>query len=209
MWSMVHILWFEKLMIVRPYRISTHSRMYLSTSFAGHHSIRWPRCWRRESVLSVGGWNERQSACQEHELIFRLLMAGRKFELFNTAVSVVRHHEHPSVSRRNPELTIRLRMALTDRAEVFLADTGRLTPAHMNALYTARMQAARHVFRFNADLAKKCAAKATRYGYKWVHGEPALPRLYQLINRFCGFVCAEQMAATTRKLRTAALGALE
>ncbi|MCU1260510.1 MAG: glycosyl transferase, family 2, partial [Bryobacterales bacterium] len=60
------------------------------------HYIRWSALntngflWRRSSVSEVGGWKLDQAACQEHELLFRMMEAGKRFSLVNQPGAVYR-----------------------------------------------------------------------------------------------------------------------
>ena len=153
---------------------------------------------RRSAVLRAGGWRPDQPCCQEHELLLRLRMAGCAFFLHNYAQTVYRRHSAATVSRRDPMLTIRTRMKLTDGLEDYLNSSGKLTPSHREALFTARMESARSAFPVNPALAKELCAKAECGGRSWVSGSPALPVLYQVALRLAGFVNTERLAAWVR-----------
>jgi GT2 family glycosyltransferase len=153
---------------------------------------------RRDAILSAGGWKEDQPCCQEHELFLRLRMAGCRFLFHNVAEAVYRRHTTTSVSRKDPLLTIRTRMELTDRIEEFLDSSGELTPAHREALFAARMECARSAYPLNGLLAEELRKKAEARGRSWVSGSPALPLGYQLALRIAGFTNTERLAALAR-----------
>ena len=60
--------------IVAP--VSTDPWINLIRDTAGVTSA---NMWRRSHLLGVGGWDERLPACQEYDLMFRMLLAGHRF----------------------------------------------------------------------------------------------------------------------------------
>jgi len=168
------------------------------------HFIQWgpfqtsSMLWRRSAVLELGGWNETQRACQEHELLLRFIRAGKRFGLYNEAATVYRLLSG-TVSRKNPLLTIQLRMELTDKLEAFLKQAGRLDPVYKQALYTARMEAARSSWLIDRDYAGELARKANAGGRAWVSSD-ALPIYFQLSSRLFGFQIASRLALLKRQL---------
>jgi GT2 family glycosyltransferase len=154
---------------------------------------------RRDAVLDVGGWNPEQECCQEHELLLRLRLAGKRFHLHNEALAVYRIHSSETVSRRDPLLTIRTRMNLTDRLVNYLEGLGEMTQVRREALFAARIECARSAFRLDPILAKELSEKADALGRIWVTGSPALPFSYQLALRVAGFANAERLAALVRR----------
>jgi len=180
------------------------------------HFIRWGQLntngflWRRASVLKVGGWKEDQPACQEHELLLRMIEAGmieagmreagHRFQLVNRPGAVYRFHHAPSVSRQNPLRTVQLQAGLLSRLEEYLKRQKALTPVHRKALYITRMQAARTAWKTDPALAKTLAAQAKSTGAWWVSSSPALPLNFQILTRFVGFEASERLAARRRPM---------
>jgi hypothetical protein len=158
---------------------------------------------RRKAVLEAGGWKNDQKCCQEHELLLRMRLAGSRFLLHNQAEAVYRRHSTATVSLRDPLLTIRTRMEITDRIAEHLESSGQLRPVHREALFTARMECARSAYGADAHLAAELCAKAEAHGRNWVSGSPALPLSYQLALRLAGFANAERLAGLSRRLRAA------
>ena len=156
---------------------------------------------RRSAIEAIGGWNESQRVCQEHELILRLLLNGAKFGLHDQLGAVYRHHGNDTVSKKSPERTIRQRMLLTERLADHLRSTGNLTPARKEALARSQLEAARSMYRWDKNYAREQIRKA-------IHGRPiphspASPLLYRLALRLLGFEAAERLAALKRKIRPA------
>jgi glycosyltransferase involved in cell wall biosynthesis len=151
--------------------------------------------FRRKAVVKAGAWKEDQACCQEHELVLRLLMAGRRFVLHNVAETVYRIHGTQTVSRRDPLRVIRVRMELTDRIEAWLESAARLTARHRRALFVARMESARSAYNLDPKLAEKLNEKARTRGTWWAPSSPALPPSYQIVYRIAGFRSAERLAS--------------
>lgn len=157
--------------------------------------------WRREAVVGVGGWLEGQSCCQEHELLLRLMTAECRAGLWNEAGVVYRRHSGGSVSSRDPLRVLQTQMALLERFERFLAQKGRLTPAHVEALAVARMEAARTAYPRDRRLARELFRQARTGSAGFVRATPALPWRFQLAARLFGYDGAERLAALCRGAR--------
>ena len=156
--------------------------------------------FRREAVLQVGGWKADQPCCQEHELLLRLLLAGRHFATGNTPGSVYRVHGEDTVSRRDPLRVIRTRMEITDRLAQYLDSIGSLTPAHRTALFVARMESARSAYaKGDAELAAHLYVKARGTGRWWLGRSGALPLYYRMAFLLFGFKRAELLADVRRR----------
>jgi glycosyltransferase involved in cell wall biosynthesis len=174
------------------------------TSDNALHYIEWAAfctsglLFRRTALVDVGGWKESQPACQEHELLLRLLIAGRRFGFSSASETIYRDHGTGSVSRKSPMKTIQLRMELTDALEAHLKRTGALTDAHRRALYMARMESARTAWRFDQRFAVQLADKAKAAGHWWIRTSPGLPPHFQMAVRLGGFAAAERLAGLRR-----------
>jgi glycosyltransferase involved in cell wall biosynthesis len=166
--------------------------------------IRWGRFWtgaflmRRSSLREVGGWKEDQIACQEHELLLRLIRAGKRFGFHNSLSSVYRQHSNATVSKRDPLLTTRLRMKLTDEFELFLKEKQRLGPLYSKLLFTARMESARSTWLHDSGYALELSRKASAGESHWVRNSPALPFHFQVAHFLFGFRKAQQIASFWR-----------
>lgn len=72
--------------------------------------------WRREALLEVNGWNPGFSSHQEYELLFRLLVAGKRIVPFDRAESIVRQRASGSITTNSKPVRamegIRLREAM-------------------------------------------------------------------------------------------------
>ncbi|MBL8227495.1 MAG: glycosyltransferase [Bryobacterales bacterium] len=166
--------------------------------------IRWGRIQtsglllRRHALKDAGGWKEDQPCCQEHEMLLRMMLAGKQIALHNQPGVVYRQHGTGTVSRKDPLRTIRERMALTDRLAAHLESAGRMSPLYRRALFTARLESARSAYRQDADFAVRIAGRAAATGVRWVEPTPGLPYSYQLARCLLGFQNAERLASFRR-----------
>jgi hypothetical protein len=157
--------------------------------------------FRRQALLDTGGWNPDQPACQEHELLLRLIMAGKQFHVIEAPGAVYRYHAKTTVSRKDPLRTLRLKLEILDKLQKHLEESGRMNQDHRRELYAARMEAARRVWNRDPALAVSLAKQARSSGTWWVTFSPALPSSFQFALRLLGFAGAERLAALARRSR--------
>jgi hypothetical protein len=155
--------------------------------------------FRRAAVLEAGGWREDQPCCQEHELLLRMILQGRRFGAGRESRSVYRYRGLDSVSRKDPLRVIQTRMELTDRLAGHLKAAGRLTSRHRKALFISQMESARSLFAREPQLAEEFSKKALSLGRAWTLASAALPLRYQIALRLLGFRRSELLAALLRK----------
>lgn len=58
--------------------------------------------WSRESLLSIGQWNESLKSSQETDLMFRLILSNKKFLIDELPLTIIRERESGQISQRNP-----------------------------------------------------------------------------------------------------------
>ena len=156
--------------------------------------------WRKSAILEVGGWNPNQPVCQEHELLLRLIMAGKRFELSCEPLSVYRKVDS-SISRRWPLSHYTRKAALTDQLEAYLVASGKLKGKHRLALGQVRFEDARTTYAYDKEFAENLIRKIyeTQDGF-YPSGDRA-PFLYRVAFKTFGFRISESIAATVRKYR--------
>jgi GT2 family glycosyltransferase len=155
--------------------------------------------WRRDAVAAVGGWKEDQPVCQEHELVLRLLAAGKRFALLPEALGVNRHQNVQSVSKRSPLRTLTARVDLMTRCEHFLRGRNELTEVRRLALAGALYQMARSAYREDRSVARQLAARAASLAP--IGSCPHLGRLYRLAFRVFGLDGAECLSSLRQVMR--------
>lgn len=156
--------------------------------------------WRRSTLERLGGWNEGQTVCQEHELYLRALTAGCSFQRTASAGAVYRIWSEETVCRREPLKTFRAKMEIVDRAVDELKRRGELTDARCDSAATARLECARAVYGLDRAFANQLvtSARGIAPGYCPPSG-PAFPPAWRWLFRTLGFRTAERVAALKRR----------
>ena len=169
--------------------------------------IRWGKLnttgflYRRSALIDAGGWKEQQVACQEHELLFRMILQQKQIACLHEPGSVYRFHGTSTVSRKDPLRTVQLKAELLEQMQAHLEGSGRLSAQYRRALYIARMESARKVWSVDGAYAANLAATALSAGRFWNVSSPALPLLYRVAHTLFGFSAAEHLAAFYRLMR--------
>jgi len=155
--------------------------------------------WRKAALASIGGWNDDQPCCQEHELYLRALKAGLRFVFAPTPGAVYRIWSDETVCRKDQPLTIRVKTALMDDLHAWMSSRNLWTTTHAAVAGQAFFEMARSLAKY--DLAKASAYHDDRRarGLLRLTG-PAAPRFYLAAYRTFGFRAAEQIAALRRRI---------
>ena len=155
--------------------------------------------WKKEAIASVGGWKEDQPCCQEHELYFRLLEGGKRFQYFPSGGAVYRQWSQQTVCTRDvPELH-RRRLAIEDAAETHLRQCGELTQPRQHAINQARFEVARIAWQYAPQLAADIMRDVRQSDQRFVPGGPAAPPHYRLAFQLLGFRGAQRVADWRRR----------
>ena len=159
--------------------------------------------YRKQVLVEAGGWNEQQPACQEHELLLRIIKRSAKVASLSEPGSVYRLHGTASVSRKDPLRTARLQSALLDEMQSYLEQNGRFRPEYRRALFVSRLETARKTWPMDKTFASGLARKARATGASaWSTQSPALPASYRIMHALFGFEGAERIADFQRNLRS-------
>lgn len=153
--------------------------------------------WRRKALEDLGGWNEDQPCCQEHELYLRALMAGMNFRYAPSPGAVYRIWSEDTLCRKDPRMVARVRTGLIDTMLEWLASTNKRTPHHGAAAGRVFFEQARTWARYDLDEAAAYCAERKSRGCFDVSG-PAAPRAYRIIYSLFGFTGAERIARALR-----------
>ncbi len=111
--------------------------------------------WRRQALLDVGGWKPDQPCCQEHELYFRLLKAGKEFVFCPETGAVYRQWSDDTVCKKDVSLVINKRLEILQAAEIHLRELSNLTERRKTAINQARFDTARSFWQFDKDRARE------------------------------------------------------
>jgi hypothetical protein len=145
--------------------------------------------WKRSTLERVGGWRVEQPCCQEHELYFRLLAAGCRFEFCDGCFAVYRDWDHSlRLTTKNFVEVRRQRLIILTRMESFLRDNAKTTPARRQAINDARHQIAREVWQRDRKYALDVEQQIRDSDPFFCPTEsPASPQSYRLLYRILGF----------------------
>ena len=154
---------------------------------------------RHSAIVEVGGWKKDQPRCQEHELLLRLLCAGKRFARIENQQTLYRVVDGTSVSRRNTAATTTMRMELTTTAEQHLRGAAAMTGPRLSALAAARLEAARSLYRHDRQAATLLANRVGRSGILRAAPSDALPKAYRFMAASLGFPFAEWVARVRRQ----------
>jgi glycosyltransferase involved in cell wall biosynthesis len=119
---------------------------------------------KKAAIIEIGGWNVEEPICHEHELVLRLMLAGKYFAFMPERLAVYRVQYLHSISRGAPLKTRVNRMALSDRLEAHLYSKGEMTEIRRVALAQARVITARSAYSLDPSWARLLCAKALATG---------------------------------------------
>jgi glycosyltransferase involved in cell wall biosynthesis len=158
--------------------------------------------WRKQAVVSVGGWKVDQPCCQEHELYLRMLKAAHRFAYCTDYGAVYRQWRDGSVCTKNPRETHRRRLEIIQQAEEFLRERGDLSTERLWAINQARLEVARQAWRYDPVLAVEIdrCIQSSLPGFNPGGQGRRIPytRIYTLGYRLLGFKGVEKLAAWRR-----------
>ena len=156
--------------------------------------------WRKAALLDVGGWNEEQTICQEHELYLRLLKANKCFRFNKVSGAVYRHWSEDTVCRRDKRSTYAERVRIVDLAEEHLRVTGTLTAERLDAINQTRFICARILWGLDRKWSQAVIESVFASAVDFSPSVASTPLFYRLLFRYIGFESAEIVAARMRFL---------
>ncbi|HTQ41032.1 MAG TPA: glycosyltransferase [Pirellulales bacterium] len=158
--------------------------------------------FRREAVVDVGQWKIDQPCCQEHELYFRLLAAGKIFTFNPCSGAVYRQWSQGTVCRRDPLQTFLRRLEVVTSVEKCLAQRDALTKLRYRAISLTRMECARSLYHLDRSQALALVQQQQLRRRILLADEPAFPPMYRLAFHLFGFRTAEFIADAVRRRRS-------
>jgi glycosyltransferase involved in cell wall biosynthesis len=154
--------------------------------------------WRKTALFDVGGWNEDQPCCQEHELYLRLLMHEKKFAYCPDAGAIYRQRLENSVSTRDIAAVHRERLKIEQTAEDFLRGKTLLTKERLRAINDARFEIARLARVYDRQLSADIVAKIYNTQPDFQPRGHMARFHYLLSYRLLGFEITERLAKWKR-----------
>jgi glycosyltransferase involved in cell wall biosynthesis len=155
--------------------------------------------WRRQALCDVQGWNPTQPCCQEHELVLRLLMQGKRFTYYSGSEAVYRVLGAQSVSTHNRLLVMLKRIEILGQAERFLRESQQMNERRLCAINQARFEIARIVWLRQRSAAIEIVKAVCESQPDFIPGQP-VPAIYRLLYRVFGFRFSELIADSHRLL---------
>jgi hypothetical protein len=150
--------------------------------------------FRRDALLDVSGWNEKQLVCQEHELMLRLILANKNIQLVNHALSVYRRPGGATISTRDKKFTIQQRMRITDELETYLMMSGLLTESRKYAINLSRFECARDIYALDSTASILLVDKIVKADPVFRPAGTAAPWCYRLLYELFGFQITQKIA---------------
>jgi hypothetical protein len=157
--------------------------------------------WRKLSIEQVGGWNDAQPCCQEHELYLRLLIAGMKFKCCPFDGAVYRRWSDATVSKKDIKEVHRRRLEIEQKIEDHLRRTNQLTSERMRAISQARFEIARGAYQYDPEFASSIVKNVKLRDPDFSPTGNAAPPHYRLAFKLFGFDVTEYLARGLRILR--------
>ena len=153
--------------------------------------------WRRTTLQNIGGWQENQPCCQEHELYLRAILAHQRFQYTCTPGAIYRIWSENTLCRKDPRLVAHTRTTLIDTLLDWLQKNTLITPQHRTTAGQIFFEQARTIARFDLAEAATYVAQRKARGTYTLTG-PAAPLSYRILHNILGFTAAEKIARLIR-----------
>lgn len=153
--------------------------------------------FRKSSLIAVGGWNNGQKVCQEHELYFRLLKSGASFQAHVKEGSVYRIYSSATVCRRDPVFTYQNRIKIMNDLADYVIEKKLLTPDRKSIMGNQFWQIARDVWQFDKNWADSIS-KSVKSKFGQPQYNDILSDKFVFLSRLVGFNYAERIAEFIR-----------
>jgi glycosyltransferase involved in cell wall biosynthesis len=155
--------------------------------------------FHRQTLLDIGGWNEKQPCCQDNELFYRLLKAGAQFARCPQPEAVYRRFATGSVSTSNQQRLLAAILDLLASGETFLRQKQALTQRRLQAVNQLRLNLARKEW-IRSRTHAATIMRTIRASDPHFQPTPAdfAPPLYRKAFRLLGFHGAEWLSLWNR-----------
>lgn len=153
--------------------------------------------WKREVMLRLGGWDENEKVCDEHELYLRALKQGVPFRFSPAPGAVYRHWSSDTRCHKDPSVTIASRTKLIDDMRQWLEDTGRWSESYRKVAGQACLEMSRTLADYDLADAQRYHRERDQHGLIELSGPAARP-FYRCAYRTVGFAGAERIVRMLR-----------
>jgi glycosyltransferase involved in cell wall biosynthesis len=155
--------------------------------------------WRRQALLEVNGWNTNYHSHQEYELLFRLMVTGKKIATLDYSDTIVRQRKSGSITQNS--LPVRWREGIRLREDIwqFICNQQLETPERKNAFHQYLFRQLRGLYRQD----RKAALSIYRQYFTQENFRPVGIHVpgYASLYRLLGFRNTERLLEVFVKLR--------
>lgn len=155
-------------------------------------------CFRRSSVLQVGGWNEKIKNCTDYDLYFRLLRAGHRFKAAPDAWSTYRQWSSTQAVNEDPLRKMTTRLELMFEAAEQLKVTGEMTTRRSRAFFDAALGVLRVIHPLAPSLASERHEALVSLCPECRPSRELFSAHYRFVYQTVGFSSAERIAGLMR-----------
>lgn len=155
--------------------------------------------FRRQAVISSGGWDEALQAGQDRDFFTAVAIAGADIRYQPGCYSIYRRYGPVTVSTGNQQRWLENHTRIVEKAETKLADAGRLCLKYREALAKSYFFLARNYYDIDRAQYSRLLQKALSLDPGFAPGQSPL---YDFLARTCGFRVAETLASAKRRARS-------
>ena len=154
--------------------------------------------FRKDAIEKAGGWNVEVQNCTDYELLFRLLLQGRRFKGAEDSWNLYRHWSTSQAIYEKPERLLLTRLEIMWRTITELDRTNAVLPDRKEFFEQATFGVIRSLHKVDRHRALIEHERLLEWNSKFIPLPPRVSFRYRLAYRFGGFEFAERFASLTR-----------
>lgn len=155
--------------------------------------------WRRGIIESCGGWDEALKAGQDKDFFISIAMAGADIRYQPNCHSIYRRYGKVTVSTASRRLWLESHQLILEKAERQLRENGLWKPAYQKAVARSYFHLARNQFAYDRAVYDLLLERVLALDPDF---QPQESVVYNVVQRFLGFVIADQLAGYLHALRS-------
>lgn len=156
--------------------------------------------FRKQAVLTAGGWDEKVQNCTDYSLYFRMLVSGFIFGAAPGAWSLYRQWSETQAVNIAPLRKMMTRLRVMQEAAKVLENGGQLFSARRQAFLDASFGVIRTIYPHDSELARAEHARLLEWDRRFFPSTSVFPSNYVRTYQLFGFAAAERIAAWKRNL---------
>jgi glycosyltransferase involved in cell wall biosynthesis len=149
--------------------------------------------YRRNTIISSPGWDEKLFAAQDRDFLISLVMNGAKVGYQPGCYSIYRRYGNVTVSTRSKEFWIESHCLVLKKHEEKLIQSNQLSDKHHHAIASSYFDLARYALLVNYSLYLELLEEALTRFPKFKNKNQSL--IYQLLQSYLGFRQTERIAS--------------